>query len=57
MLKFINFMAGFFGYKFVVDEREIVEPPEEIEADEGYDDIYDQSPRYRLVKITSLPKE
>lgn len=50
-------MAGFFGYKFVVDEREIVEPPEEIEADEGYDDIYDQSPRYRLVKITSLPKE
>ena len=50
-------MAALFGYKFVIDHRKIVEPPEEIEADEGYDDIYEHSPRYRLVKITSTPKE
>lgn len=57
MLKLVNLIVGLFGYKYVVDNRIVDEPPELLEADEGYDDIHQHSPRYRLVKTTSTPKE
>lgn len=49
-LKVINFIVGIFGYEYVIDNRPKYEPPEDLEADEGWDDIHGLNPRYRLVK-------
>jgi len=50
LLQFMNGLAGLFGYEWVIDDRPVDEPPECIEADEGWDDVHQHSPRYRLRK-------
>lgn len=50
LLKLMNLLAGLFGYEWVKDTRPVDEPPEMLEADEGWDDLYEHSPRYRLQK-------
>lgn len=49
-IKLVNLFVEIFGYEFVRDERAVNEPPEDIEVDEGWDDLYENNPRYRLVK-------
>jgi len=54
MLRLMNLLAGLFGYEWVLDTRPVDEPPEILEADEGYDDLHQHSPRYRLRKKSSI---
>ncbi|MEA3404668.1 MAG: hypothetical protein U9R28_02895 [Pseudomonadota bacterium] len=50
LLNLMNVLAGLFGYEWVKDNRPIDEPEEDIIADEGWDDLHQHSPRYRLQK-------
>ena len=54
MLRFMNILAGLFGYQWVKDNRLVDEPDEVLEADEGWDDVHQHSPRYRLRKKSSI---
>ena len=50
-LKVINFFVGIFGYQYIIDKRPIeVSKQHHLEDDEGWDDIHDLNPKYRLVK-------
>jgi hypothetical protein len=46
----MNGLAGLFGYEWVIDERSVEERPENVIADEGWDDLHQHPPRYRLRK-------
>jgi len=50
LLKWLNIVAGLFGYKWIVDTRPDNLPDEELLADEDWDDIQAHGPRYHLVK-------
>ena len=48
----MNSIAGLFGYKWVKDPS-VIEPTRNIGVDdEGWDDIYDNNPKYKLKKHT-----
>jgi len=52
LLKAMNFLAGIFGYEWVKDlskDTSIYNPGVE---DEGWDDIYDNNPKFKLKKLT-----
>ena len=52
LLKIMNSIAGLFGYKWVKDPS-VIEPTRNIGVDdEGWDDIYDNNPKYKLKKHT-----
>lgn len=46
-MKILNFFFGLFGYEWVRDERPY-EPEADQIQDEGWDDVYEHSPRYVL---------
>ena len=50
MLRVMNWLAGLFGYEWVADVRPVHDGSEILEADEGYDDLHQHAPRYRLRK-------
>lgn len=50
LLRFMNALVGVLGYEWVRDRRPLDEPPEDLIADEGWDDLHQHSPRYRLRK-------
>jgi len=52
-LKIINIFTAIFGYKWVKDTRPAHLPDEDIIADEGWDDLDKDVPKYRLVKCNS----
>lgn len=49
----INAIFRLFGYEWVKDETPIEREHDSLtlEADEGWDDLYQHSPRYKLQKI------
>ena len=50
LLRFMNGLAGLFGYEWVIDDRPIDDEPEYFTASESWDDLHQHSPRYRLRK-------
>jgi len=51
LLKLMNILAGLFGYEWVKDTRPLDdEPYDDPTYDEGWDDLSEHSPRYRLRK-------
>lgn len=57
MLRIINLFVGLFGYQFIIDNEKVDEPEENIIADEGWDDLHQHSPRYKLVRKPSSSRE
>ncbi|WP_040727224.1 hypothetical protein [Thiomicrorhabdus sp. Kp2] len=51
-LKIINFFAGLFGYEWVLDSRPTEQSKHQGIDDEGWDDLYENNPRYVLRKVT-----
>ena len=56
LLKLLNSIVGVFGYRFVLDDRPLEMADEDIRNDEGWDDLDEHLPRYRLIKIESKEK-
>lgn len=55
MLRLMNWIVGWFGYEWVLDERpRPLEDESDPISDEGWEDLHRHSPRYRLRK---LPRE
>lgn len=50
-MKLLNWLFGLFGYEWVKDETPYERQMDEPGEDEGWDDIYEHNPRYRLRKI------
>ncbi|GAB6069062.1 hypothetical protein JCM30760_01590 [Thiomicrorhabdus hydrogeniphila] len=56
LLKIMNKIVGLFGYEWVIDSS-IIKPERHIGVeDEGWDDIYDNNPKYKLKKQTKPGK-
>ncbi|WP_460186365.1 hypothetical protein [Thiomicrorhabdus hydrogeniphila] len=52
----MNKIVGLFGYEWVIDSS-IIKPERHIGVeDEGWDDIYDNNPKYKLKKQTKPGK-
>lgn len=54
-MKLLNALFRLFGYEWVKDETPYQKDDDPI-TDEGWDDLYEHSPRYKLRKINQKPK-
>lgn len=50
MVTLMNWLLGWFGYEWVRDHRPYQRDYADNELDDGWDDLYEQNPRYRLRK-------
>ncbi|WP_319380396.1 hypothetical protein [Thiomicrorhabdus sp.] len=50
-MKWLNFVFRLFGYEWVKDETPYERQRDDPITDEGWDDLYEHSPRYKLRKI------
>lgn len=50
MVTLMNWLFGWFGYEWVRDHRPYQRDCADNELDDGWDDLYEQNPRYRLRK-------
>lgn len=54
-MKFLNAIFRLFGYEWVEDKRPYLKnQDEDLIANEGWEDLYEHSPRYRLQKSQSI---
>lgn len=51
-MKLLNWLFGLFGYELVRDQSPY-EKEDDMIQDEGWDDVYEHNPRYRLRKKQS----
>lgn len=50
LLRWMNWLAGLFGYQWVKDVRPHRPDTDFIDADDGWDDLAEHQAKYRLVK-------
>jgi len=50
-MKLMNWLFGWFGYEWVRDDSPCEREDDDPRTDEGWDDLYEHNPRYRLRKI------
>ena len=55
MLKLLNWVFGWLGYEWVRDTRPYEREYSDNEFDDGWDDLYETNPRYRLRRKGAPP--